>query len=75
MPSYCPQCGQTFFTHNDDGSCVIDEDSTQDYLNRISFALQGIIPESWDDEKIINFALQYMLCNSGDIEELLREED
>ncbi len=21
---YCPKCGETFFSHNDDGSCVKD---------------------------------------------------
>lgn len=26
---YCPRCGQNFFAHNDDGSCVEDEPDTQ----------------------------------------------
>jgi hypothetical protein len=26
MTNYCEKCGQSFFSHNDDGSCVEDND-------------------------------------------------
>lgn len=45
---YCKECGQSFFTHNEDGSCVKDELESQEskhcdsgYINDIRFGDGG----------------------------------